>query len=219
MKVWSGLDGPEEFKQELKHLIKSCSSKSKHFDGIVFTAIQQDVELELLDRHEMKKMNGVVGVFAQQIGVSHKLSLDHVFAFPSLELRNGEYAHRTGIPKWAPSRCMALAHEIAEATYAQRKPVILDSLVRYERSHSYAIVQENIIGREMGVKLCRYKNYKNSEFGRIPHIEHQDLYIMYGTHRQVIHLYHTPESNDIFLSYDIGVDHSCSENNFIPSSY
>lgn len=140
-------------------------------------------------------------------GRTHTLILDHLLSLPE-ESRDaaGRVTYPRGVPNWATTRCVALAHELAEAYYEHV------SSSNVAQSHAYAIGKENQTRRALGQSQCRQKEMGGNEQIHVPHTDHNDFVLRIGHHTERYHRKGTPVS--VTVSYEEGSDSPCQPSNY-----
>jgi hypothetical protein len=137
---------------------------------------------------------------------SHELYLDRVLSLPE-ETRDGSaVTYPSGVPSWATTQCIVLAHELAEATYAHV------TSADFDRSHEYAIGRENQVRRALGQTQCRDKQTGGNEQIDVPHTDHIDFVVRIGHHTERYHRKGSPVS--VTVTYEEGSDRPCRSSNY-----
>lgn len=138
----------------------------------------------------------------------HELYLDRLVSLPE-ETRDGRgvVTYPSGVPRWATTQCVVLAHELAEATYAHV------TLTGFCPSHEYAIGWENKVREALGQTQCREKHTAGNEQTDVPHTDHSDFVLRIGHHTERYHRKGSPVS--VTVTYEGGSDSPCSPENYV----
>lgn len=202
--VWKSVNGSLDQKRLFMNLANRCSENSPIFKNLTTKFRYCKVGIDLIGISEMKSLSGTVGIFEYDPNKNHKIHLNHIIQYPSLLKNKNSFSYRSGIPKWATSRCMVLAHELAEAYYnkARIKGNNIKGPVRFDKSHRYAIAIENKMREEIGIKNFRFENWEANEQVSVPHLNHYDFAIRIGIYNERIHIYNNKEAITIKVSYE-----------------
>lgn len=202
---WKHIEGSAQDKKAFEQLIASCRGTSTTFSGLASAIGLYKIPVRLVEPKDVY----VVGAFRVKAqNQPHFIALKHVNKYPIVSKDTSGYIYPKDVPSWATTRCMVLAHELAEARYA----VYNDA--KYADSHAYAIAMENLIRREYGSDQCRSKDTTGNEAKDVPHTDHNDLVIRIGYHTERVHRRSKNQETVIEVTYEVGKDRKCGNSDY-----
>lgn len=200
------LRGTAEDREHLTRLATGCAAKSDAFEAAWRRLIIDGVPI-FVSRDDPRVT--FIGAFLDG-KEPHRIDLDHLDRFPEIPDRAAGPSVRPGnLPRWGSTLCTTLAHEIAEATYAEEWKA---GPAGFDRSHRYAIGVENRVRRDLGQTPCRSKRWRMNEKDRIPHGDHLDIFVTFGNHTERFHLVAPPDL--LRISYELGSPEACQASDF-----